>query len=348
MGLLRGDPGRSSFAIHALVAKHFLHGGYYPLGGSKAIATTLLQTVADAGGWTRIRADVASIEIEDGKAVGVVLDDGERIRARRIVSAVGVGATVRRLLPPHIREAAWAREVTALAPAPCHVCLYLGFKGDIRQAGASAANQWFYETWSTEEDGWDVHPDRAELGRAPILYCSFPSLKDPDHDPALACGTPAKSSRSLHWESFAAFRDAQWKKRGEAYDAFKERLKTALLAQFLEHVRRSGRSFATPSCRPLSPRTISVVRSGARFLRPRSDSGALRLPPPAAAIPGPEPLLQRQRGRDRRGHRRDDGRSPRCPVGRAARHGASPAGLRASRRQVTGPAPALAHAAIPT
>lgn len=51
-------PSRSSFAIHALVVKHFMHGGYYPVGGARRIAESLLETVAAVGGWTRVASDV--------------------------------------------------------------------------------------------------------------------------------------------------------------------------------------------------------------------------------------------------------------------------------------------------
>ena len=174
-------PARSSFAMQALVVKHFQWGGYYPVGGSKRIADTLLETVAKAGGWTRIRADVDQILIEGGKACGVRLKSGEELRAPRVISAAGIQSTIRRLLPDEYKKAEWASSITALPPAPAHVCLYIGFKGDIRQAGCSGANKWFYEKWHPDAD-WDVsNPDA--IGRAPVLYCSFPSLKDPEHDP---------------------------------------------------------------------------------------------------------------------------------------------------------------------
>src|SRR5690606_9945232 len=176
-GYYGSPPSRSSFAMQALVTRHFQWGGYYPVGGSQAIAEALLQTVAANGGWTKIRADVEEILIEDGAAVGVRLRgrggaDGEVIRADRIVSAAGVWATVERMLPPEYGEQDWARSVARLAPAPPHVCLYLGFEGDIRKAGAGAANKWFYETWDTEADAWDVQPGKP-IPRAPVLYCSF-------------------------------------------------------------------------------------------------------------------------------------------------------------------------------
>ncbi|MCO4769466.1 MAG: NAD(P)/FAD-dependent oxidoreductase [Deltaproteobacteria bacterium] len=232
-GYYGSTPSRSSFAMQALVTKHFLHGGYYPRGGSAAIARELLRTVAEAGGWTRIRADVQEILIEEGKAVGVRLPEGEEIRAPRILSAAGVQATVRNLLPEVQRSKPWAKSIEALKPAPCHVCLYLGFKGDIRQGGASAANQWFYDTWDPEDDNWEVAPDIQDLPNANVLYCSFPSLKNPEHDPGQDERHTGEVVTFVPWESFAKWQGTPWSERGPEYEAFKERMHDSLVEQFL-------------------------------------------------------------------------------------------------------------------
>ena len=70
-GYYGSPPDRSSFAMQALVVKHFLHGGYYPVGGAKEIARTLLGTVAKSGGWTCIRTSVKEILVEAGRVKGV-------------------------------------------------------------------------------------------------------------------------------------------------------------------------------------------------------------------------------------------------------------------------------------
>ncbi|MFT7582141.1 MAG: all-trans-retinol 13,14-reductase [Myxococcota bacterium] len=226
-------PSRSSFAIQALVTKHFSHGGYYPVGGASEIARTLLKTVAKAGGWTRISTDVEEILVEDGKAVGVRLKKtGEEIRAKRVISAAGVMATTQRLLPERFRNASWMNDFKALEPAPAHVCLYIGFKGDIASAGATAANQWFYNTWSTEADSWDVTPE-GDIPDAAVLYVSFPSLKDPEHEPGPEQRHTGEIVTFVPWESFEKWRDSRWKKRGDDYEAFKKRLTDKLLSQFL-------------------------------------------------------------------------------------------------------------------
>lgn len=280
-------PERSSFAIQALVAKHFFHGGYYPEGGSASIAAALLQTVADAGGWCRVHAPVEEILVEAGRAVGVRLASGEELRAPSVISAAGALPTVRRLLPPSLRSAAWARSIDALAPSPCHVCLYLGFKGDIREAGASGANKWFWETWSKEGTSWDVTRDED----APVLYTSFPSLKDPRHDPGPDQLHTGEVVTFVPYEAFAPWRDERWRKRGEDYDAFKQRLADRLLAQLLRHMPalRPMVAYAELST-PLSTEHFTRAASGAiygleptparfqnRFLRPRTPVPGLLL-----------------------------------------------------------------------
>lgn len=232
-GYYGSTPSRSSFAMQALVTRHFWHGGYYPVGGSGQIARELLRTVAEGGGWTRIYASVEQILIERGRAVGVRMKGGEEIRAKRVVSAAGVLATVNRMLPDEARGP-WCDEVQALRPAAAHVCLYLGFKGDIRAAGASSANQWFYETWDTEDDAW--HIDQDPLPRAGVLYCSYPSLKDPEHRPGPEQLHTGEVVTFVPYSVFEDWKGSRWKKRGEDYDAFKARLKEALLEQFLDHM----------------------------------------------------------------------------------------------------------------
>ncbi len=262
-GYYGAPPSRASFAIQALVTRHFTHGGYYPVGGSRQIALGLLGTVAETGGWTRILADVEEILIEDGRAAGVRLVGGEQIRAKKVISAAGVVATVRRLLPQAHRREEWAAATENLRPGPAHVCLYLGFRGDIRRAGASAANKWFYNTWSSEDEAWEVAGD-GDLGPAPVLYCSFPSLKDPEHDPGPEERHTGEVVTFVPWESFARWQGSRWQKRGADYEALKERIQESLLEQFLERM---------PQLRPMLDFVeLSTPASTDHFVRPMAGS----------------------------------------------------------------------------
>jgi all-trans-retinol 13,14-reductase len=261
-GYYGSTPANSSFAIQALVVKHFLHGGYYPVGGSAEIARCLLQTVADSGGWTRICADVEQILCVNGKAVGVRLASGEAIHASKVISAAGVLATVNRLLPERYRDDPWIGELRPLRPASAHVCLYLGFKGDIRAAGASAANKWFYDTWKSDKDAWDVSGET--LSPAEVLYCSFPSLKDPRHDPGPDVRHTGEVVTFVPWEAFAPWRGTRWRRRGAEYEALKHKIQDALLEQFLTKL---------PALRPMVDYVeLSTPASTDHFVRPTNGS----------------------------------------------------------------------------
>ncbi len=238
-GYYGSPPSRSAFAMHALVVKHFLWGGSYPVGGSAQLALTLLAPVAKAGGWTRIVADVQELVLEHGRAVGVRLKSGEELRAGAVVSAIGVVPTVERLLPPPQRNEAWASSVATLKPAPAHVCLNIAFKGDIREAGATSANQWFYETWSHDADAWPVAPG-GTLDPCAVLYVSFPSLKDPH----LAARPDAKHTAEVvtfvRYEDFAKWKDLRWRRRGDDYEGLKREIERVLLAQLVARLPKLG------------------------------------------------------------------------------------------------------------
>jgi len=179
------------------------------------------------------------------------------------VSAAGVVSTIQRLLPEDYRRASWARGVESLAPASAHVCLYIGFKGDIVTAGASSANQWFCNTWDPEQEAWDIStPDR--LPKAPVLYCSFPSLKDPMHKPGPQQRHTGEVVTFVPWKAFEPWRGTRWKHRGSDYDTLKRQLQASLLEQFLERM---------PRLAPLVDYVeVSTPLSTENFTRPISGS----------------------------------------------------------------------------
>lgn len=256
-GYYGSPPKRSSFAIQALVAKHFKYGAYYPIGGSQKIAEALLATVAQAGGWTRIKADVKEIIIENNQAIGVQLANGEKLWAKKIISGIGAIETVSKLLPPEQQEADWVKSIQTLKPSSAHVCLNIGFKGDIRQAGASAANKWFWETWDSEFEAWDIQNPNSE---APVLYTSFPSLKDPLHEPGEEQLHTGEVVTFVPYEDFERWLNQPWMKRDDAYQALKQDLTQRMIQQLLKYM---------PALEPMiAYAELSTPLSTAHFTRP--------------------------------------------------------------------------------
>ena len=174
-GTYGGKPTEASFAAHAIVMRHYLDGAGYPVGGASAIAAGLVPVIEAAGGSARPATPVSEILFEEGKAIGVRTSAGEEIQAPVIVSAIGAGETVKRLLPEQIVEQDWAREIASFKPAICHFEVYLGFEGDIARHGATRSNHWFYESWDTDDGIWSADGG----GPIPMMIASFPALKEP-------------------------------------------------------------------------------------------------------------------------------------------------------------------------
>ncbi|MBB4196815.1 phytoene dehydrogenase [Rhodoblastus sphagnicola] len=102
--LIGGDPFRVS-SIYCLVA--FLeknYGVHSAIGGTGALVRGLVKLIESQGGEIRYRADIRQILVESGRAVGVELSGGERLRADIVVSNADSAYTYRSLLPPDTRK----------------------------------------------------------------------------------------------------------------------------------------------------------------------------------------------------------------------------------------------------
>ncbi len=226
-----GRPKEGSFAMHAMIMNHFIDGAYYPVGGARVFAESLVPIITDAGGEVRVKSPVKEILVAHGEAVGVRLDDATEYHAEKVVSAIGARDTVRRLLPQYVGNLAWGRGILSIKPSYSHICLYLGFEGDIRAAGATAANHWFYETWDTDAAIWG-DPGATE---APVLFVTFPSLKDPSHAARENQKHTGEVATWVAWDKFSKWKESSHGRRPDDYKELKERIGARMLEQFKRH-----------------------------------------------------------------------------------------------------------------
>ncbi|WP_164101142.1 phytoene desaturase family protein [Candidatus Laterigemmans baculatus] len=73
----------------------YLEGFGRPLKGVRLILKHLVRKFRGLGGELKLRSGVSRIHVENGRAVGVVLDDGTELQARRILSSAGAIETMR-------------------------------------------------------------------------------------------------------------------------------------------------------------------------------------------------------------------------------------------------------------
>jgi phytoene dehydrogenase-like protein len=227
-------PGQSAFATHSVIATHYLNGAWYPNGGAGEIAKATGAVIRKAGGELLPNHEVTGVLIENGRAVGVEVHvkkgrEGARAEFRAPVSVSDAGAwnTFTHLLPSSSQLP--FRSELGSPPAGFEVVeLFLGLRRDPRQMGFQGENYWIFSSF----DHNDMYARRDELldGRAVMAYLSFPSLKDPR-----AKRHTAEIIAPLSYGSLEAYREEPWRRRGEDYEAAKNRVIRALLDLIERH-----------------------------------------------------------------------------------------------------------------
>jgi all-trans-retinol 13,14-reductase len=277
-------PRQSSFAMHATLVKHYFGGGAYPIGGSARIAETFAPRIEALGGTLVTRAEVSEVVVEHGRAVGVRMEDGRTIGADLVISNAGVLNTYGRLLGDIGQARVGAPDKLAkLRPSLAHASLYIGLDGTTEDLQLPRANHWVYPD-EYDHDRTIARFEADENAPLPVAYISFPSAKDP----SAAERHPGKSTIEIvtlmPWDRVAQWAETPWKKRGDDYDALKERWSQRLLQElYKREPHLQGKVAYHELSTPLSTQHFTAYQHGEiyglshdparfeqRFLRPKT------------------------------------------------------------------------------
>lgn len=214
-------PAEATFLMHASVAKHYFAGGNYPVGGSWKISDTIIPVIRSTGGEVFTYAKVDEIVLEKGKAVGVRLDNGDVLKADKIVSSVGARLTYGKLLPEDERKKYnYEKKLDTVKASGSSLCMFIGFKGDAQELKLPKTNLWIYPSADHEGNVEKFAADKnAEF---PLLYVSFPSAKDPEWKEHYPGKSTVQVITMAPYEWFEKWSGSTWKQRGEDYEALKE------------------------------------------------------------------------------------------------------------------------------
>lgn len=230
-------PRDAAFIMHALIAKHYLAGGAYPVGGASAIARTIIPTIQQSGGEVFTYAEVDQVLVKNNKAYGVKMADGEEIYADNIVSNAGFMNTVKRLLPPESQKQhkvdKWLAE-KSIQYSSASLCLYAGFKGTAEELGLNSTNLWIYLDENHEKNLDDYRANK--IDKFPLVYISFPSTKDPDWDRRYPGKSTVEMVTVASMEEYEEWNGTTWQQRGEDYEAKKAEISQRLLDILFERL----------------------------------------------------------------------------------------------------------------
>ena len=229
-------PKQSSFVMHAAVARHYFAGGSFPVGGSSEIAKTIDTVIENAGGTILISAEVNEVIIENNKAIGVKMKDGKTFLAKNIISGAGIMTTYNKLIPSNIVEKYQLKQqLQTVKRSVSHACLYIGLEGSPSVLNLPKTNYWVYPDKIDHDTAVDNYLNDLDAD-FPVVYISFPSAKDPDWQNRYPGKSTIDIITLLPYDGFKNWEDSRWMKRGEEYEALKEKISKRLLEVLYKHI----------------------------------------------------------------------------------------------------------------
>lgn len=225
-------PKLSPFAIHAIVAGHYVDGGWYPIGGSAQINLSMAEHFCEIGGTIACNALVKKIVIKENFATGVELENGDFIPSQITVSTAGVHNTFNVLLQTENLFSEERKLFQKLKPSVSHVCVSVGLKkGDV-ELKLPKHNIWCFPHYNIDEALANYTDWKTQ--EPPLYYFSFPSAKDPRWQ----IENPEISTIQIivpsNYEWFTKWENTKWGRRGEEYEAVKESISNFVLQKMYE------------------------------------------------------------------------------------------------------------------
>ncbi len=181
-------PSKASFPFHCALMDHYFNGGFYPMGGGAAIVKAMTNAIKRHGGEIKTGVAVKKILLQDAenqspatrrKAIGVELQNGEIIKAKRVISNADPAATYKMVghqnLSPKL-----LKKLEATRYSVTSLMFFISVDMDVREAGIDSGNIWFMP-------GDDMDAIYEGLTKVSILetdefdslFISCSSLKDP-------------------------------------------------------------------------------------------------------------------------------------------------------------------------
>ncbi|XP_031485264.1 prolycopene isomerase, chloroplastic [Nymphaea colorata] len=157
-------------ASMVLCDRHF--GGInYPVGGVGEIAKALAKGLVDKGSEIQYKANVTSVILDNGKAVGVHLSDGRKFFAKTVISNATRWDTFGKLLKATDLPKEEQNFQKVYVKAPSFLSIHLGVKADVLPPGTECHNFILEDDWTNLEEPYGS------------IFLSIPTVLDPSLAP---------------------------------------------------------------------------------------------------------------------------------------------------------------------
>ncbi len=173
-------PDRACFPVHCSVMNHYFDGGFYPMGGGGGIVKAMTNAIKRHGGEVRVEKMVKKIIIENKKAIGIQLKNGEKIFAKTIVSNADPSITYLNLIGKEHLSKSLLKKLENTKYSVTSLILFLTLEIDVTKFGIDSGNIWMMKNENDDANFNQLMQETITEGESfPALFMSCTTLKDP-------------------------------------------------------------------------------------------------------------------------------------------------------------------------
>ena len=220
-------PSRTMMMLHAGIARHYEHGGYYPRGGGGAIAQALVKAIRRTGSEVKMGVGVDKILTEANgrsrRVVGVKLAGGEELRARHVISNADPHQTFYGMVGEENLSGKLKKRLNKTRYSLTSLLLFLAVDMDVKASGLDSGNIWYSEdpdldrVFARAQDSGLYEKNSFEA-----LFVSAPTLKDPTRYNGR--GHTIEVVTYVGYEAFRKFEGSEAGSRTKEYELLKQKI----------------------------------------------------------------------------------------------------------------------------
>ena len=201
-------------------------GIWYPEGGISRIPELLAMRVCAFGGEIRRKKRVESILVHDGRAVGVELGGGRKIRSQYVISDADYKETIMELLPHNTIADSKQEEVIRMPLTSSNFTIFLGVKKELLDLSTFRGHHLLVKLREGKPIPWEQKRPCPEDFLQDEIWISWWSRHDPELAPAGCEALIIKVAAPFdHFTSFSG-----GGRRPESYYSMKEEMADALMS----------------------------------------------------------------------------------------------------------------------
>jgi len=185
-GYIGVPPGHMAFAWLAILFMAYLEFKPFHLqGGSQALSNALFSRFLALGGTARLNCGAARIELKDGAVTAVVLDDGERVGARYVLSNASPVTVFGRMIGPDQAPAGVFESLKRVEIGHSGFVIFMGLDCEPADIGLGAATNFLLSHTDLRDRPLREMREMGLGTELKVLSCH--DFADPSFSPSGAC-----------------------------------------------------------------------------------------------------------------------------------------------------------------